>query len=84
MFSKTHRYTYQPPFYGMVHKLSFASVQMDVLTEDFMDYLLIQNQDLNYLWKDDRNMILEIWANDLKTIRYLCSVLKNVENEWSV
>lgn len=78
MFSKTHRYTYQPPLYGMVHKLSFASVQMDVLTEDFMDYLLIQNQDLNYLWKDDRKMILEIWANDLKTIRYLCSVLKKM------
>jgi len=76
MFSKTHRYTYQPPPFGMIHYLLFSEVKMEMISEGFMDYLLNIHNDLNYIWIDDRRKKVEIWANDLQTFETLCKLLR--------
>ena len=76
MFSKSHRFTSQPPPFGMIHYLSFSEIDMKKLTESNMDRLLAKYDDLNYLWIDDRNRTLEIWANDVETIQIITKKLK--------
>jgi len=60
----------------MIHYLSFSEIDMKKLTETNMDRLLAKYDDLNYLWIDDRNRTLEIWANDVETIQIITKKLK--------
>jgi hypothetical protein len=67
-FSKTYRFTYEPPPFGMIHRAPFSKLNMNILTEIYMDRMLLHYDDLNYFWLDARNYQLEIWANSTLVI----------------
>jgi hypothetical protein len=75
-FSKTYRFTYEPPPFGMIHRMPFGKIRMDLLTEQYMDCLLAHYDDLNYFWIDSRSYHLEIWANTTIVIETVLSRIK--------